>query len=308
MQKETVGISRRALYKFLEKQGILQITKNVPNERKKGGITLMKRGYAEMDLIEGKGRDLYKYFGARGDWYWLAIVDVLTGYGQVQMVRKKEAKVVAPALRELLDNMERDMHAKVHTIAADHGREFYRDVKTLLRRRKIKQIQVPRGSRVEKFNQDFQRNFYRLLRLRRGNFGSLEDQALEITNNTRNKNTKRTPKEALDTPDEELEVGYNARREEEKTYRGKEPNIGDKCRVLIKLRKNMRPMLKIGSETRLYKSYHGRHFTKQIHKISAKTRTDHPRYYVNGKWHDRDAILLVSGVDAETERQVEARK
>ena len=308
VQKETVGISRRALYKFLEKQGVLQITKNIPNERKKGGIELKKRGYAEMDLIEGKGRDLYKYFGARGDWYWLAIVDVLTGYGQVQMIRKKEAKVVAPALRELLDNMERDMHAKVHTIAADHGREFYREVRTLLKRRKIKQIQVPRGSRVEKFNQDFQRNFYRLLRLRRGNFGSLEDQALELTNNTKSKHTKKTPKEALDTPDEELEVGYNAKREEEKAYRGKEPNIGDKCRVLIKLRKNMRPMLKIGSETRLYKSYHGRHFTKQIHKITAKTRTDHPRYYVNGSWRDRDAILLVSGVDAETERQVDARR
>ena len=308
VQKETVGISRRALYKFLEKQGVLQITKNIPNERTKGGIHLMKRGYAEMDLIEGKGRDLYKYFGPRANWFWLAIVDVLTGYGQVQMIRKKEAKVVAPALRELLDNMERDMHAKVHTIAADHGREFYRDVKTLLKRRKIKLELVPRGSRVEKFNQDFQRNFYRLLRLRRGNFGSLEDQALEITNNTRNKNTKRTPKEALDTPDEELRVGYNASREEAKPYRGKEPDVGDKCRVLIKLRKNMRPMLKIGSETRLYKSYHGRHFTKQIHRITAKTRQDPPRYYVNGKWYDRDAILLVSGVDAETERQVEARK
>ena len=67
VQKGTVGISRRALYKFLEKQGVLQITKNIPNERQKGGIELKVRGYAEMDLIEGKGRDLYKYFGARGD-------------------------------------------------------------------------------------------------------------------------------------------------------------------------------------------------------------------------------------------------
>ena len=97
---------------------------------------------------------------------------------------------MAPARRELLDNMERGMHAKVHTIAADHGREFYTDVRKLLKDRRIKQLQVPRGSRVEKFNQDFQRNFYRLLRLRRGNFGALEDQALDLTNNTKNKNTK----------------------------------------------------------------------------------------------------------------------
>ena len=310
VQRGTVGISRRALYKFLEKQGVLQITKNIPNERTKGGIELKKRGYAEMDLIEGKGRDLYKYFGARGDWYWLAVVDVLTGYGQVQTIRSKKPKEVALALKELLDNMERDMHAKVHTIAADHGREFYTHVRALLRKRKIKQIQVPRGSRVEKFNQDFQRNFYRLLRLRRGNFGSLEDQALALTNNTRSKNTKRTPKEALDIPDAELEGPYNDARQKGKAYRAKEPRIGDKCRHLIKLRKNMRPMLKIGSQSRLYKSYHGRHFTKQIYTITADTRTkpELKRFYVNGKWRDRDELLLVSGVDSETERQVAARE
>ena len=177
------------------------MTKNIPNERRKGGIPLTTRGYCEMDLIEGKGRDLYKYFGARGDWYWLAIVDVFTGYGQVKTLRSKKPSVVAPALRELLDTLEAALKKKVHTIAADHGREFYTDVRKLLKKRRIKQLQVPRGSRVEKFNQDFQRNFYRLLRLRRGNFGSLEDQALNITNNTRNKNTKKTPKECLDIPD-----------------------------------------------------------------------------------------------------------
>ena len=32
------------------------------------------------------------------------------------------------------------------------------------------------------------------------------------------------------------------------------------------------------------------------------------RYYVNGRWVDRDEILLVSGTDAETDRRVAARK
>jgi hypothetical protein len=167
--------------------------------------------------------------------------------------------------------------------------------------------QVPRGSRIEKWNQDFQRNFYRLLRLRRGKFGSLQDQALKLTNNTKNKHTKKTPQEALGTPDEELRVGYNDSREDDKSYRGKEAEIGDKCRVLIKMRKNIKPILKIGSQARLYKSYHGRHFTRELHRITAKTRTKHPRYYVNGRWHDRDEILVVSGVDTETDRQVAAR-
>jgi len=62
-------------------------------------------------------------------------------------------------------------------------------------------------------------------------------------------------------------------------------------------------MLKIGSQSRLYKSYHARHFTKRVHTIT-KILNDPPRYFLNAKWRDRDQFLLVSGTDAETERQV----
>ena len=261
LQKRTVGISRRGAYKFLEKQSVLQMTKNMPNERRKGGIALTERGYCEMDLIEGKGRDLYKNFGARGDWYWLALVDVFTGYGVVATVRSKKPAVVAKALKELLDELEGAMHAKVTTIATDHGREFYTDVRKLLKKRNITQKQVPRGSRVEKFNQDFQRHFYRILRLGRGTFTSLEEQAQDMTNELKNKHTKKTPKEALETPDNELAPGYKEGRQKDQEFKGRKPEVGDKARVLIKMRKNIHPILKIGSQSRLYKSYHGRHFT-----------------------------------------------
>ena len=332
MQKGTIGISRRSLYKFLEKQGILQITRNIPNEQEKGGIVLTKRGYCEMDLIEGKGRDLYDNFGASGDWYWIALVDVLTGYGVVATIRSKKAATVAPKLREMLDVLEYKLGAKVYEIAADHGREFYTHVRKLLKRRGIVQKQVPRGSRVEKFNQDFQRNFYRLLRMRRGNFNSLEDQALELTNNTKNKYTKKTPEEALGTPDAELAVGYNQGRKQSKPYKGREPKVGDKARHLVKLRKNIKPILKIGSQARLYKSYHGRHFTKQVYTIKdirnkkkkqtheerreelkkmtaaeRKVATKPTLYFLHGRWFHRDQIMLISGTDAETERQIAAR-
>ena len=328
VQKATIGVSRRSLYKFLEKQGILQMTKNIPNEHPKGGIILTKRGYCEVDLIEGKGADLYANFGARGDWYWIALVEVLTGYGVVATIRRKQAKVVAPALRELLNVLEEKLDAKVYEIAADHGREFYRDVRTLLKKRKITQKQVPRGSRVEKFNQDFQRNFYRLLRMRRGNFGSLEKQALELTNNTKNKHTKKTPEEALKTPDAVLAAGYNKGREKTKPYKAHEPKIGDKCRHLIKLRKNIHPILTIQGQARLYKSYHGRHFSKQVYTIKDIRNPKPPPppppppgeekapepvqlkptlYFVHGRWFHRDQILVVTGTDAETERQISAR-
>ena len=325
VQKSTVGISRRALYKFLEKQGVLQISKNIPNEQPKEGILLTKRGYCEMDLIIGMGNDLYENFGPRGDWYWLSVVEVLTGYGLVITTHKKSATVIAAALRQLLDLMEHKLGSKVFEMGADHGREFYSHVKKLLKRRKIKLTLLPRGSRVEKFNQDFQRNFYRLLRMRRGNFGQLEDQALALTNNTKNKNTKKTPEEALETPDAELVPKYNDKRAQREPFKGREPQVGDKCRHLIKLRKNMRPMLKIGKVNRLYKSYHGRHFSKQVHRTRVLERSEPKkgpggedalkkrggqvpkRYLVNGQWRNRDQIILVSGTDAETERQIAAR-
>jgi hypothetical protein len=325
LMKHTVGISRRAAYKFLEKQSVLQVTKNIPNERVKGGIHLTKRGYCEMDLIEGSGRDTYKYLGAMDNWYWLALIENLTGYGVVALVPSKTPKDVADGLRELLATLEHKLKAKVHTIASDHGREFYTKVRELLKRRKIKQKQVPRGSRVEKFNQDFQRTFYRLMRLGRGSFSSLQKQAEEITNNLKSKYTKLSPAEAVERPDEKLVGPYNDGREKGKDYKGRKPKVGDKCRVLVKMRKNIKPILTIAGQARLYKSYQGRHFTKQLHTIARITKkadtsrsdeekADHVRYVFRyymkplGRWVDRDEILLVSGTDAETERQVAARK
>ena len=311
VQKTTVGISRRRLYAFLSKQGVLQITRNMPNEQQKGGEEIAKRGLCEMDLIEGKGRDLYQYFGPRGDWYWLALVDRLTGYGLVTTTKTKKAKKIAEKLRELLNVMEHKLGAKVTRIDADHGREFYSDVRTLLKRRKIEIKLVSRGSRVEKFNQDFQRNFYRLLRLRRGNFGSLEDQALELTNNTKNKWTKKTPEEALKTEDSVLSGGHQRGRQKNKPYRGRAPKVGDKVRHLVKLRKNIKPTLTIQGQARLYKAYHGHHFTKQVYTIKEikpkQPSAKPPRFFLHGRWFNRDQIMVVSAPDAETEKQVAAR-
>ena len=264
VQRQTVGISRRALYKFLEKQGVLQITKNIPNETQKAGIWLETRGFCETDLIEGKGRDLHENYGMRGDWYWIALVDVLTGFGLVGTTTEKTAKEVAAKLNEMLDVMEYNLGSKVHTISSDHGSEFMSHTRKLLKKRKIKQKMVPRASRVE----------------------------------------------------------YNIRRQKRKAYKGhgpKRPEVGMKARHLVKLRKNMRPMLTIKGQARLYKSYHGRHFTKQVYTIR-DVKPPHPpegselppnskptMYFLHGRWFHRDQILVITGTDAETERQVAAR-
>ena len=67
-------------------------------------------------------------------------------------------------------------------------------------------------------------------------------------------------------------------------------------------------MINLGKHwNRLYKSYHGIHFTKAVYKITSMTKQKPPRYYVNGSWRDRDELLLITGVDGETDRQVAAR-
>ena len=319
MHRITVGISRRALYKFLATQGVLQVSKNIPNEQKKGGVYVKKRGYCEIDLIEGKGIDLKDVLGFHDNWYWIALCDVLTGYGLVAKVNHKRANVVAPKLEEMLNVMDHMLGSKVYQIAADHGREFYADVQRMLKRRKIKFQQVPRGSRVEKFNQDFQRNFYRIMKMRRGTFSSLTQQAQDITNNTMNKNLRKTPEEALKMSDEQVYKLYKKGRQESKPYKGKPPKVGDKCRHLIKLRKNIRPILKIGNVGRMYKSYHARHYTKQVYRIKAiqpkpgpadqpdAEKGPPPRYFVNGKWRHRDELLMITGVDDETADQISKR-
>lgn len=326
LMKSTIGISRRAAYAFLEKQGVLQVTKNIPDERVKGGEPILRRGHVEIDLIEGQGRDIAKETGKiTGDWFWLAAVDRLTGYGVVEQVQDskgrstKAAKWVAEALKDVLVRLEHALGKKVHTISSDAGREFFAETKKLLVQRGIKQKQVARGSKVEQYNQTFQRTFYRLLRLKRGSFSELEKQAEEITNNTKNKYSKLSPSDAVKSKDEDLARKFNSGRQKQKPYKGREPQPGDKCRVLLKQRKNMRPNLTIKGQSRLYKTYHARHWAKGVFKIQKRILTNKKavqadetvtpiyRYFVNGRWVDRDEIMLISGVDSETENALKRK-
>ena len=326
LMKSSIGISRRAAYAFLEKQGVLQVTKNIPNERVKGGQPILTRGHVEIDLIEGQGRDITKETGKiSGDWYWLSLVDRLTGYGVVELVQDskgkstKAAKWVALALKDALDRLEHALGKKVKVLSSDAGREFFAETKKMLVKRGIKQKTVARGSKVEQYNQTFQRNFYRLLRLKRGSFNEIEQQAEEITNNTKSKFTKLSPKDAVKRSDQELALKYNSGREKQKPYKGKEPMVGDLCRVLLKQRKNMKPNLTINGQSRMYKTYHGRHFAKGTHKIRKRMLTNKKamqadetvlpiyRFYVNGRWVDKDEVMLISGVDDVTAKSLKSR-
>lgn len=301
LNTRTMGISRRVWAAFLGKQSTLQRTQNIPVERRKGGIKLQVRGHLESDLIEGKRKDVHATF-LTDDWYWLAVVDRLTGFFLVRYQKNKLAKTTARNLSSILDEMVRTLGQPVLTMSSDKGGEFQAETTKLLKRRNIKQKFVDRGNRIEQCNQVFQRNFYRLYKLRRGSFKSLEKQAVALVNNTRNKYTRKTPNEAVLASDKELSSPYNnAREQSSDQYNALEIVKGDRVRHLINIRKRLKGVS--------YKAYRGTHWSAALHKVVDKKRIGNAyKYLVNSSWFDRDSILLVSSVDTKTETIVQRRK
>ena len=199
LSQRCIGVSRRDWAAFLKKQAVLQRTQNIPVERRKGGVKIEARGHLEMDLIEGKKKDVVVTF-LTDDWYWLSVCDVLTGLLIVKRLNNKEAGTTAQALADVLTEFRQALGAPLLSVSSDQGSEFKGAVARLLKRRNVTQKFVDRASRIEQQNAIFQRNFYRLYKLRRGTFHSLETQALRLVNNTRNKYIRMTPNEAVAAP------------------------------------------------------------------------------------------------------------
>ena len=182
LQKRYLGISRRALMSFLAKQTDLQLTQSRIAEAGRKGREVHHKGHLEADLVEGKKKDV-RGLGKGYDWYWLTVIDRLTGYLDVEHFRRDNAQV-PPAMERILDRMEAALGTPIKQMYTDAGSEFKARTQTLLDDRNIKHIIVARGNKVEKANATFQRIFYRLYRLKRGTFGQLTQQALAMFNNT----------------------------------------------------------------------------------------------------------------------------
>lgn len=315
LKDSTVGISRRALWVFLEKQNVLQVTRNIPNERKKGGVAVEQRGHVEIDLVhiskdllhDHELTELHEMFSEdlrSKDGYLCCVIDQLTSYGLAAIQRRKTAEETAETLGPLLTKLSRKLKTPIVRVQSDQGKEFLGAVSTLFNKRNIKHKTVARASKVEMFNQILQRSFYRLLRLERGSVNSCLRQAIDIVNNTYNKNLGMTPEEAAAGPDSAIRPKYKVSRQKSdlKYMRTQKPKVGDKCRYLVNYRKLIRKPSK-----GIYKAYKGDHFSSEIVKIR-KVDEKLMRYYCGGAWRDRDQIMLVSGVDQETIDRVAARE
>ena len=288
LQKRYLGISRRALMSFLAKQTDLQLTQSRIAETGRKGREVHHKGIVEADLVEGKKKDV-RGLGKAYDWYWLTVIDRLTGYLDVEYLLRKTAKggnaQVPPAMERILDRMEAALGTPIRAMYTDAGSEFKARTQTLLDDRDIKHIVVARGHKVEKANATFQRIFYRLYRLKRGTFGQLTQQALAMFNNTRTIHG-RTPTEALAIDDRTLATPYNARRQKPATARGpstRKLRVGDPVRYLLKPR----------HKVTFYKSYRGQHYSLETVPVAALSKDLPTRYHLGGiGWKHRDELLF----------------
>ena len=283
LQKRYMGISRRALMSFLGKQTDLQLTQSRLAETVKKGVEDHHKGNLEADLIEGKKKDV-RGLGKGYDWYWLTVIDRLTGFLDRRKTAKLAGAMVPPAMERILNRMEAALGTPIKQLYTDDGSEFKARTKTLLNDRGIKHIIVPRGNRVEKANSTFQRIFYRLYRLKRGTFGQLTQQALAIFNNTRTIHG-RTPTEALGVDDRTLATPYNQRRQKPAIAKGpgtRKLRVGDPVRYLLKPR----------HKVMFYKTYRGQHYSLETVNVSALSKEVPARYHLGAiGWKHRDELL-----------------
>ena len=279
--------------------------------QKQPGRPLEGRGYLEIDLVEAKGYDISKHVHHPvKNFVWITMIDRLTGWLEVKQLLHKGFVDIVPSLRKMLGKMEKTLKTKVKHIRSDKGSEFLSKTQILFKELGIRHKFVKSGNRIEQANKTFQKIWYRLMRLGRGDLNELDVQAQAIFNNTLSSITGRTPLEALDADDLVLSKAFNASRKRKvPRYMQKPIKKGDRCRYLIEsVRGKSATQIELG-----YKSYRGKHWSAEVHTVVKTKRYEvHPdvydeKYYVGRDWRARDMLLLVPGVDALTRDAVNRR-
>ena len=301
VQTKTLGISRRAVAAFTKKQEVVQLMHQQLPRMKVVGRPLEARGYLELDLVEAKGADIGKWVHhAVRNFYFVVMIDRLTGWIEVERSTKKEAKKIAPIVRRMIGNFAKALGTKVKYIRSDAGSEFKADTQDVFKELKVRSKFVKSGNRVEQANRVYQRIWYQLMRLGRGDLADLTSQAVGIFNNTKSSINGYTPLEALKVPDAELKTKFNESRRKVAKYKAVAIVKGDKVRFLLE------KVVGKHKEGLAYKSYRGKHWSPEVHTV-VNINTTTGKYYAAGSWRGRDKLLKVPGVDKETKRRVDAR-
>ena len=267
VQTKTLGISRRAVAAFTKKQEVVQLMHQQLPRMKVVGRPLEARGYLELDLVEAKGADIGKWVHhAVRNFYFVVMIDRLTGWIEVERSTKKEAKKIAPIVRRMIGNFAKALGTNVKYIRADAGSEFKADTQDVFKELKVRSKFVKSGNRVEQANRVYQRIWYQLMRLGRGDLADLTSQAVGIFNNTKSSINGYTPLEALKVPDAELKTKFNESRRKVAKYKAVAIVKGDKYRYLLE------KVVGKHKEGLAYKSYRANTGAPKCTRSSTSTR------------------------------------
>jgi hypothetical protein len=333
IMKEAINISRRDIEKFLKAQNVIVSRTARPKQEKRAFYSsISKAGVCSGDLAHIRPEDLPDEYmpsrqdddsdtewkpgmsdkamkniwksGTKGDRFFYNLVDIYTGWLETIVVGTKDQHIIAKATKKLVARMGKALGTPVTVVRYDMGGEFVQSIKDL-EKSGVKVFQMRTNAVVEQVNAKLQRIFYTIVAQKRTGFAGSVKQAVDISNNTKNRKLGMTPKEAV----AQLRAGEKPAKKRGKTNVAK--NVYPEGTIVRALKKK-REKAVTG-----YKAYKGAHYTqpKQITKVSF--HQGHPKYTLDGvgankkgvsmkKWHDQ--LVPVRRVDKKSRDLVSRRE
>jgi hypothetical protein len=305
ISRDSVGISRAAIDKFLKGQRIIRETDNQQATSKRGSRKVTKKGQLHYDLIELKFKDLLFDIDASQEHdievdektgekikkgYIFSMVDALTSLAFFKWHPKKSHKYVTPIAKEAFNWFSKKLDVPLNKLVAysDAGKEW--NIK-LYNSWGIKTVILKRSSVVEQKNSHFQRVLYRLAKmLKTKSLVVLVKDSMKVVNRTVSSLTKKAPIENIKETQGDLSKKYNKKRGKDSGIKIKRKalDVGDMVRIQRIHDKNKA----------FYKAYRGKLWTKRRYKVAQKKGN---RYKVNKKFYHRDELRLTSNVDEKSE-------
>ena len=304
LSKSYIGLPRRKIMTFLRKQRTLGDTRpSVAQARRKAGPPL-KVLTLETDLCFIRKADLvaatprFEKTHEKDEVYCVTTIEKSSSLVQLSFSDTKEANIVTPIVLEHIKYFAKRFgkSTKEFDLESDKGGEFrHADIAKIVR--KVKHVNT--GVSVEKANQTFQQNFYRILRNRQSTSvrGAIK-KAQKIMNNSFSSIHKKSPNDVVDQKEDSLKTYNNTRKSYISGSNRGELDVGQHVRLLIKK----------GKDSIGYKSYKNKTWSKEVYVVKKKTKTTTPtKYFVNRKWLLIDSLLKSAPRDKESDKLMETR-
>ena len=321
LMKNTAGLSRANIERFLKKQRIIRETDNANPTTKRPARRVNTKGRLHVDLVEIKFKDLPfdpivpKRTGwnklsleekAEGDeegdivkGYFFGCVDSITSLAYYEWAAFKSHKIITPIAKKCFHFFSKQLSIPMNklTVKSDMGAEFSWNT---WRKWGVKPFTVRSDPFIEGKNSHFQRVLYRIAKTNKTrDLAKLAKLAQTQMNRTQSSLTKQTPIDNAKSGTKDLATKYNKKR-------GKDSGVKLRRRPLVPGEDRVRVQLLFKKDQKVgFKAYKGATWSKRRYIVQTKRGN---RYKVNNKMYHRDELRLTEEYDTESESLVESRK